>query len=89
MSQLFEQCKKCVDSVFVDWEKTKLSTEEKTNIEEAMAWGIVRLALYILDFDEYNAFKQYIYDTHGYDSGGCSDGQMTVFDIADEGNPDE
>lgn len=89
MSQLFEKCKACVDQVFIDWDRTKLSKDEKVAIEEAMAWGIVHLALYILDFNEYNALKQYIYDKHGYDSGGCSDGQMNVFDLIPEDDADE
>lgn len=78
MSQLFERCKKCVDSTFRDWEKTILAQKEKRAIEEAEAWGIVSLALYILDFDEYNAFKQYIYDNHGYNPGGVDTGQMSM-----------
>lgn len=81
MSALFERCKKCVDSTFIDWEKTILSTREKRTIEEYEAWGIVRLALYILDFDEYNAFKMYIYQKYGYDPGGCADGQMSIYDM--------
>ena len=79
MSKLLNQCKKCVDQVFIDWEKAvKCSKEERRCIEEYMAWGIVHLALYILDFDEYNEFKRYIYQKHGYDVGGVADGQMSI-----------
>lgn len=78
MSKILERCKKSVDSVFIDWEKTTLSKKEKRCIEEYMAWGMVHLALYILETDEYYAFKKYIYDTHGYDAGGVADGQLTL-----------
>jgi hypothetical protein len=81
MSKLLERCKACVDSDFRDWEKTRLSTEEKRTIEEYVAWGMVRIALYILDFDEYNAFKQYIYDQHGYDPGGVTTGQADLEEV--------
>ena len=81
MSQLLDKCKKCVDQVFIDWEKTKLQKSEKRTIEEYEAWGIVHLALYILEFDEYNEFKMYIYKTYGYDPGGCADGQMSLDDL--------
>lgn len=84
MSQLFEKCKKCVDSVYIDWEKTTLPKEERKTIEDYMAWGIVHLALYILEFDEYNAFKQYIYDTKGYNPGGVETGQIDIFDLKGE-----
>lgn len=78
MSKILERCKKSVDSVFIDWEKTTLSKKEKRCIEEYMAWGMVHLAMYILDFDEYNEFKRYIYEAHGYDAGGVRSGQMTL-----------
>ena len=81
MSMLLEKCKKCVDSVYINWEKTQLPEEEKRTVEEYMAWGIVRLALYILNFEEYNEFKLYIYKTHGYDAGGATDGQLNIFDM--------
>lgn len=76
MSYLLERCKKCVDQTFIDWNKTRLSSREKREIEEYEAWGIVSLALYVLNFDEYNEFKRYIYETHGYDPGGVRDGQI-------------
>lgn len=81
MSKIFERCCQCVDSVFIDWEKTRLSTEEKRNIEEYEAWGIVHLALYILDTNEYFAFKRYIYEKHGYDPGGVLSGQIKIDEI--------
>ena len=79
MSKLLDQCKKCVDQVFIDWEKcVKLPKEERRCIEEYQTLGIVHLAMYILSFDEYNKFKYYIYKKHGYDVGGATDGQMSV-----------
>lgn len=84
MSQLLEKCKQAVDSVFISWEKTILSTREKRTIEEYEAWGMVHLALYILEFNEYNAFKMYIYQKYGYDPGGCTDGQISIFDLKED-----
>lgn len=81
MSKIFERCCQCVDSVFIDWEKTRLSTKEKRNIEECEVWGIVHLALYILDNNEYFAFKRYIYEKHGYDPGGVLSGQIKIDEI--------
>ena len=76
-SQNLQKLKKCVDSEFISWERTTLSTKEKNTIEEYEAWGIVHAALYILDFDEYNAFKKYIYEKHGYDAGGVVNSQIS------------
>lgn len=84
MTELYERCCKCVDSVFINWERTRLSSREKRTIEEYEAWGIVRLALYILDNDEYFAFKKYIYDKHCYDPGGVVTGQMEIDDVKSE-----
>lgn len=81
MTQLYERCCQCVDSTFINWERTKLSRQEKRNIEEYEAWGIVRLALYILNNDEYFAFKKYIYEKHGYDPGGVVTGQMEIDEV--------
>ena len=39
------------------------------------------MALYILDFKEYNELKRYIYNKYGYDAGGAADGQMDLFDM--------
>lgn len=84
MSKLLDRCKKCVDSVYIDWEKTH--HPDKHVIEKYEVWGIVHLALYILNFDEYNELKQYIYDSHGYDVGGVKTGQMEIddYEVEDE-----
>ena len=81
MSKLLDRCKKCVDQVYIDWNKAIISNSEKRQIEEYEAWGIVHLALYILNFDEYNEFKRYIYEKYGYDPGGVSDGQISMDEI--------
>ena len=85
MSQLFEKCKQCIDSVYISWDKTKLSTKEKRTIEEYEVWGIVKLALYILNNKEYDQLKQYIYDKHGYDPGGVVTKQLRIHDIKNVG----
>jgi hypothetical protein len=84
MSALLERCKKCVDSEFTNWEKTRLSSAEKRETEEYIAWGIVHLALYILPTEEYFEFKKYIYDKHGYDAGGVTDGQVSIEEFMQE-----
>lgn len=83
MGQLLDKCKKCVDGTIIDWEKTKLSTQEKMEVEEYIVGGIVRLALYVLDFSEYNEFKQYIYKKYGYDVGGT--GQISIEEFMKSG----
>ena len=40
--------------------------------------GILQSALHILTNDRYYALKQYIYDTYGYDPGGCKTGQISI-----------
>lgn len=57
-------------------------------IEEYEIWGAVHLALYILNFDEYNRLKKYIYNRYGYDVGGAADDQMGIFDMK-EGDQDD
>jgi len=43
--------------------------------------GVCQCALFLLDFDKYMRFKQYIYNTYGYDPGGCADEQLSVNEI--------
>ena len=42
--------------------------------------GILQAALHILPNDSYFALKQYVYDKHGYDPGGCDTGQYSLSD---------
>ena len=49
-------------------------------IELHFMGGLLQAALHILPNDRYYALKQYIYDKHGYDPGGCSDGQLCMTD---------
>ena len=42
--------------------------------------GILQAALFILPNDDYFALKQYVYDKHGYDPGGCQTGQFSLAD---------
>jgi hypothetical protein len=71
-SQRLKDCKKCVDVTVVDWNKTTLNDIEKWSTEELIIWGIVKLALYMLNFDEYCEFKEYIWTEYGYNVGGTS-----------------
>ena len=43
--------------------------------------GILQAALHILPTDSYFALKQYVYDKHGYDPGGCRSGQISFMDL--------
>lgn len=65
-----EKAKACVDQEVKEWNKTSLSFIEKDSIEQHMIWGIVKMALYFLNFDDYCRLKQYIYDEYGYNVGG-------------------
>ena len=43
--------------------------------------GVLQAALHIVSTDNYFSIKQYIYDTYGYDPGGCRTGQIDLFDL--------
>ncbi len=66
-----EKAKACVDKEVKEWNKTSLSFIEKDSIEQHMIWGIVEMAMYFLNFDDYCKLKQYIYDEYGYNVGGA------------------
>lgn len=79
MSKLLERCKMCVDSVYRNWSIcNKITKDEQREHANWEAWGIVHLALYILNFSEYNELKRYIYQMHGYDAGGATDDQISI-----------
>ena len=67
-----ERLKKAVDQTVNDWNKTRLNDIEKWSTEELIIWGIVKAALYVLNFDDYDKLKQYIYDKYGYNVGGVN-----------------
>ena len=71
-SQNLKDCKKCVDVTVADWNKTTLTDIEKWSTEELIIWGIVKLALYMLNFEDYCALKEYIWTEYGYNIGGTS-----------------
>jgi len=43
--------------------------------------GVLQAALFLLPNDRYYEVKYYIFDTYGYDPGGCADRQMSIFEI--------
>lgn len=43
--------------------------------------GVLQAALHILPTERYFALKNYIYETHGYDPGGCKTGQIGMEDM--------
>lgn len=88
-SENLKRLKKCVDSEFISWDRTTLSSKEKETIEEYEAWGIVHAALYVLNFDEYNELKKYIYEKHGYDPGGVVDSQISFYEREKEDKDNE
>lgn len=71
-SETLRKCKSCVDKEVAQWNRTNLSDLEKWSIEEGIVWGIVELAMFMLNFEEYNAFKEYIWTEYGYNVGGTS-----------------
>ena len=71
-SKNLTRAKKCVDSLVTDWNKTNLTDIEKWSIEEFMIWGVLHLSLYMLNFNDYNELKEYIWTEYGYNPGGTS-----------------
>lgn len=65
-----DHAKLCIDSFVKSWGRTEISDLEKYYIPMYEIWGAVHMAMYMLDFDDYNKLKKYIYDTYGYDCGG-------------------
>ena len=65
-----DRAKECVDQTVESWNRTTLSDLEKWSTEELIIWGIVKMALRFLNFNDYNKLKQYIYDEYGYNVGG-------------------
>lgn len=60
-------------------------------IEEAQLFfigGVLKTALHLLPFEDYNTIKKYIYETYGYDPGGCTDGQISMDDMEEQGQPE-
>ena len=43
--------------------------------------GVLQTALHLLNFEDYNEIKMYIFTQYGYDPGGCTDGQMGFNDV--------
>lgn len=67
-----EQAKKCIDSCVKSWGMTSLSEIELWFQNKYEVGGMVQMAMYFLEFDDYCELKQYIYDQYGYDVGGCN-----------------
>ena len=42
--------------------------------------GILQAALHIVSTDSYFALKQYVFEKHGYDPGGCQTRQIALSD---------
>ena len=71
-----DRAKKCMDQFVTDWNKTNLSDIEKWCVEEWLIQGASHMALYFLDFIDYNKLKLYVYETYGYDIGGMAEQQI-------------
>lgn len=72
LSERFNKAKSCIDKIVADWDKTTLNDLEKYSRKMFIIWGAVDMALYMLNFDEYNELKEYIYQRYGYNIGGTS-----------------
>lgn len=46
--------------------------------------GVLQTALHLLPNDRYYELKRYIWETYGYDPGGCRDGQISIFEMMEE-----
>ena len=68
--------KATIDQFYAEYRGAK----PDATIELHFMGGLLQAALHILPNDRYYALKQYIYDKHGYDPGGCSDGQLCMTD---------
>lgn len=71
-SERYNRAKACIDQIVTSWNKTDLSDLEKYSREMFIIWGAVDMALYMLNFEEYNELKEYIYQRYGYNVGGTS-----------------
>ena len=67
--------KDCIDQWYAFPDKDYIKENQLHHIG-----GILQAALFILPNDDYFALKQYVYDKHGYDPGGCQTGQFSLAD---------
>ena len=72
MSQALDKAKACVDQCVRDWGKTTLSDLELYSREMFIIWGMTDMALRFLNFNDYNAFKEYVYQEYGCNLGGTT-----------------
>lgn len=63
--------KACVDGLVTSWRKTNLTDIEEWSLEEAMIWGVFKLALYLLPTSDYQKLKNYVLEEYGHDVGGA------------------
>jgi len=73
-NEVIDGFKKTVDQFY----KAPTSAEYKQSAQLHFIGGVLQSALHILPNDKYFELKQWIYTTHGYDSGGCTDGQIAI-----------
>ena len=71
-SERYNRAKACINQIVTSWNKTDLSDLKKYSREMFIIWGAVDMALYMLNFEEYNELKEYIYQRYGYNVGGTS-----------------
>lgn len=69
-SKAYLRAKSCIDQCVESWNKTNLSDIEKWGLEAQLIHGMVKMALYFLNFDDYNKLKEYIWTEYGFNVGG-------------------
>lgn len=85
----YEKAKGCVDKEVRNWNKTSLTDIEVYIQLKYIIWGIMELAMYILNFEDYNKLKQYIYDEYGYNVGGVAEEKEQLIITIKNGIPHE
>lgn len=66
-SENLKRAKKAIDAIAHDFDKAdKLCDLEKFGIHRELIWGAGRMALYMLNTDDYYALKKYTEEKHGF-----------------------
>ena len=73
---------RAIDQYYSQLKYTRKGYREKSEVY--FIGGILKSGLFLLPTNEYYELKRYVYDNHGYDPGGVTDGQISMDDMEDE-----
>lgn len=76
INEIKQSFKKCIDQYYHYPNKQYIRENQIHYIG-----GVLQAALHILPTDDYYEVKQYVYDKHGYNPGGCDTGQISFKDM--------